>query len=206
MGTIENLFVTQLYRDSIIASDEALFLHELDMSCRTIAEDDAAGQRWCRKNNFPGYTSYASLNDLPWRFPIFKQLQKKLDRHVASFAKVLDYDLGRKKLNLDSLWINILPEGGVHTSHIHTHSVVSGTVYVAVPKGASTIKFEDPRHAMMMAAPPRKAKAARENQSFIYHAPTPGEVLLWESYIRHEVPMNMAEDDRISVSFNYSWG
>jgi uncharacterized protein (TIGR02466 family) len=206
MSTIENLFVTQLYRDNIISSDETSFLNELDMSCRTIAEDDTAGQRWCRKNNFPGYTSYASLNDLPWRFPIFKQLQKKLDRHVASFAKALDYDLGRKKLNLDSLWINILPEGGVHTSHIHTHSVVSGTVYVAVPKGASTIKFEDPRHTMMMAAPPRKTKAARENQSFIYHAPTPGEVLLWESYIRHEVPMNMAEEDRISVSFNYGWG
>jgi uncharacterized protein (TIGR02466 family) len=206
MSTIENLFVTQLYRDSVILPDETQFLNELDMSCRTIAEDDTAGQRWCQKNSFPGYTSYASLNDLPWRFPIFKQLQKKLDRHVANFAKALEYDLGRKKLNLDSLWINILPEGGVHTSHIHTHSVVSGTVYVAVPRGASTIKFEDPRHAMMMAAPPRKAKAVRENQSFIYHAPTPGEVLLWESYLRHEVPMNMAEEDRISVSFNYGWG
>lgn len=206
MSQIENLFVTQLYRDTVILTDEDHFLSELDLSCRTIAEDDRAGQRWCSKNSFPGYTSYASLNDLPWRFPIFKQLQKKLDRHVASFAKALEYDLGRKKLSLDSLWINILPEGGVHTSHIHTHSVISGTVYVAVPEGASAIKFEDPRHAMMMAAPPRKTKAARVNQAFIYHAPKPGEVLLWESYIRHEVPINMAEEDRISVSFNYGWG
>jgi uncharacterized protein (TIGR02466 family) len=206
MSVIEQLFVTRLYRGTVQETADAAFLPELNASCRTIAEDDAAGQRWCRKNGYPGYTSYASLNDLPWRFPIFKQLQKRLDGHVGTFAKALDLDLGRKKLTLDSLWINILPEGGVHTSHIHPHSVVSGTVYVAMPEGASAIKFEDPRHAMMMAAPPRKAKAARENQSFIYIAPQPGDVLLWESYLRHEVPMNMAQDERISVSFNYNWG
>ena len=58
---------------------------------------------------------------------------------------------------------------------------------------------------MMMAAPPRVKDARRELQPFIYVAPRPGEVLLWESWLRHEVPMNMAEDERISVSFNYRW-
>jgi uncharacterized protein (TIGR02466 family) len=106
---------------------------------------------------------------------------------------------------LEDLWINILPQGGVHTSHIHPHSVVSGTTYVAVPEGASAIKFEDPRHAMMMAAPPRLKDAREELRSFIYVAPQPGDVLLWESWLRHEVPMNLAEDERISVSFNYKW-
>ena len=204
MTRIDHLFVTQLYHATI--TDDASFMAELTASCRSIAQDDTAGQRWCRKNNYPGYTSYASLNDLPWRFPIFKQMQKQLDRHVAVFAKALDYDLAGKKLSLDSLWINILRPGGVHTSHLHPHSVISGTLYVEMPEGTSAIKFEDPRHAMMMAAPPRKAKAAQENRSFIYHAPDVGEVLLWESYLRHEVPLNLAEDERISVSFNYHWG
>jgi uncharacterized protein (TIGR02466 family) len=36
--------------------------------------------------------------------------------------------------------------------------------------------------------------------------PQVGDVLLWESWLRHEVPMNMSEEDRISVSFNYAWG
>jgi uncharacterized protein (TIGR02466 family) len=205
MGLISKLFVTSLYQGEIAESGD-VFLAELDASCRTIAEDDTAGQRWCRKNGYPGYTSYASLNDLPWRFPVFKQLQRRLDRHVADFVKTLDYELGGKKVLLDSLWINVLPPGGVHTSHIHPHSIISGTVYVAMPDGASAIKFEDPRHAMMMAAPPRKAKAGEDNRSFIYRSPQPGEVLLWESFLRHEVPVNMAEDERISVSFNYRWG
>ena len=84
--------------------------------------------------------------------------------------------------------------------------MISGTTYVTMPKGASAIKFEDPRLPMMMAAPPRKAKARDENRTFVYVAPAPGDVLLWESWLRHEVPVNMAEDDRISVSFNYGWG
>ena len=51
-----------------------------------------------------------------------------------------------RKSNWIPLWINILPTGGgAHTSHLHPHSVISGTTYVTMPEGASAIKFEDPR-------------------------------------------------------------
>ena len=180
------LFVTRLYRAALSELGKAPKPADLEDACLGIAEDDAAGQKWCQKNGFPGYTSYASLNDLPWRFPIFKDLVRVLDGHVAAFVKELQFDLDGKKIKLDSLWINILPQGGVHTSHIHPHSVISGTTYVTMPKGASAIKFEDPRLPMMMAAPPRKAKARDDNRSFIYVAPTAGDVLLWESWRSEE--------------------
>lgn len=205
MSKVDSLFVTRLYRASLSELGKVPDAVELEATCISIAEDDEAGQKWCEENDFPGYTSYASLDDLAWRFPIFKDLVKSLDKHVASFAKDLQFDLADKKLKLDSMWINILPEGGIHTSHLHPHSVISGTTYVAMPDGASAIKFEDPRLAMMMAAPPRKAKARDELRSFIYVEPKVSDVLLWESWLRHEVPMNMAEEDRISVSFNYGW-
>ncbi|MEP3526147.1 MAG: TIGR02466 family protein [Hyphomicrobiales bacterium] len=205
MSQIESLFVTRLYRAALSEFGKAIDANELEASCLSIAQDDVAGQEWCEENDFPGYTSYASLADLGWRFPIFKDLVKVLDKHVAIFVKDLDFDLGDKKIKLDSLWINILPCGGVHTSHLHPHSVISGTTYVTMPEGASAIKFEDPRMAMMMAAPPRKTKARRELRNFIYTAPEAGEVLLWESWLRHEVPINMADEERISVSFNYGW-
>ena len=124
---------------------------------------------------------------------------------MASFAKDLQFDLGDRKLKLDSLWLNILPEGGIHTSHIHPHSVISGTSYVAMPDGASALRLEDPRLPMMMAAPTRVKEAREELRPFIYIAPDPGDVLLWESWLRHEVPMNQSEEDRISISFNYKW-
>jgi len=206
MTKIDSLFVTRLYHAALSEHGKTMNPAELENTCQSIAEDDEAGQNWCEENDYPGYTSYASLDDLPWRFPIFKDLAKVLDKHVAAFAKELAFNLGGKKLKLDSLWINILPEGGIHTSHIHPHSVISGTTYVSMPEGASAIKFEDPRSAMMMAAPPRKADAPRELRNFIYVAPAVRDILLWESWLRHEVPMNMAEEERISVSFNYSWG
>lgn len=205
MPQIDSLFVTRLYRAALSEHGPAIDAAELEASCYSIAEDDEAGQRWSEENGYPGYTSYASLTDLPWRFPIFADLVASLDAHVAAFAEDLAFDLDGRALVLEDLWINILPEVGMHSSHIHPHSVISGTTYVAMPDGASALKLEDPRSARMMAAPARRKDAPRELQSFIYVAPKVGEVLLWESWLRHEVPMNLAEDDRISVSFNYRW-
>ena len=128
-----------------------------------------------------------------------------LDAHVAAFARDLEFDLGERSLKLEDIWINILPEGGTHSSHIHPHSVISGTTYVAMPEGASALKLEDPRSARMMAAPPRRKDARQDMRGFVYVKPQVGDVLLWESWLRHEVPMNLSEEDRISVSFNYAW-
>jgi len=205
MAQISSLFVTRLYHGNLHEAAPHLDLAELEQSCLVIAEDDEAGQTWCEENGYPGYTSYASLTDLPWRFPIFADLVKILDHHVAEFVKDLEFDLNGRALVLEDLWINILPEGGTHSSHIHPHSVISGTTYVAMPEGASALKLEDPRLSRMMAAPTRAKTARAELQPFIYVKPNVGDVMLWESWLRHEVPMNMAEDERISVSFNYRW-
>jgi uncharacterized protein (TIGR02466 family) len=139
------------------------------------------------------------------RASIFEDLKRKLDKHAAAYAKALHLDLGRRRLKLDSLWVNILKPGAAHSGHIHPHSVLSGTVYVAIPKGASALKLEDPRLPLMMAAPPRETDAPEDARSFIYLQPEPGTVLMWESWLRHEVPANVARKERISVSFNYAW-
>jgi uncharacterized protein (TIGR02466 family) len=205
MSNITSLFVTRLYRAALSEFGTPVDADELENSCLSIADDDEAGQNWCEANDFPGYTSYASLTDLAWRFPIFKDITDSLDQHVAAFAADLQFDLDERKLVLEDIWINILPEGGSHSAHIHPHSVISGTTYVAMPEGASALKLEDPRHAMMMAAPPRIKDAREEMKNFVYVKPAVGDVLLWESWLRHEVPMNMSEEHRISVSFNYRW-
>ncbi len=202
MADIVSLFATPLYRAPLGSID----LSELEASCYAIAEDDEAGHQWCEENGYPGYTSYASLTDLPWRFPIFADVVKALDTHVAAFAEALAFDLDGKALTLEDIWINILPEGGSHSGHIHPHSALSGTLYVAMPEATSALKLEDPRLPMMMAAPPRSKDAPKALRPFVYVKPEPGEILLWESWLRHEVPINMAEEERLTVSFNYRWG
>ena len=104
---------------------------------------------------------------------------------------------------LNSLWVNVMEKGAVHTPHIHPHSVISGTYYVTVPPKSGAIRFEDPRLPMMMAAPLRKSNARPENRSFVDVTPKLGMLLLWESWLRHGVEPNAAHSKRISVSFNY---
>ena len=204
MSKIQSLFPTQLYRTEF--EDSAKLNHDLETMALEIADGDKAGQRWCEAHGYHGYTSFSSLPDLAFEVPVFKRLVKQIDRHAAEFAKALHWDIRGGKPICDSLWVNVLPEGGSHTSHIHTNSVISGTYYVCVPQGAGPIVYEDPRHAMMMAAPPRLASAPREMKPYVSELPKPGSLLLWESWLRHEVPLNKAEGLRISVSFNYVIG
>jgi uncharacterized protein (TIGR02466 family) len=194
------LFVTQLYQAKIAVP------RGLAQTCLAIAAQDTAGRRWSRDHGYGGYTSYASLNDLTARASIVGELEHGIARHVAAFARDLQFDLGGKKLKLDSLWINVMNKGAIHAPHIHPHSAVSGTYYVTVPPQSGAIRFEDPRLGLMMAAPPRKKTAKPESRTFVDVAPRPGQLLLWESWLRHGVEPNQAKSPRISVSFNYAPG
>lgn len=189
---IATLFPTHFYRADL--GEDAL-LAELERSCRMLALDDRAGRRWSREHSYRGYTSYASLDDLPVRDPAFGELKRRLDRHVAAFAREAGFELERR-LKLDSLWANILKPGGTHSGHLHPHSAISGTLYVTVPPGSGALRLEDPRLPMLMAAPARAG-------TFHYAEPSAGVVFLWESWLRHEVMPNTARSDRISISFNY---
>ena len=195
-----SLFTTLFYEGALDAPD---LLSELEESCLLLADEDEAGRRWCREHNYRGYTSYASLNDLPSRDPRFADLVRLLNRHVAAFAADCAFDLGGRRLKLDSLWVNVLKPGGAHSGHIHPHSVVSGTVYVAVPEGSGALTLEDPRLPMLMAAPPRRPDAPESLRNFVYAEPSPGSVFLWESWLRHEVVPGTGRGERISISFNY---
>ncbi|MCI3132284.1 TIGR02466 family protein [Phenylobacterium aquaticum] len=204
--TTRPLFVTQVYEASLAGEKGfSAFNAELEEACLMLADEDMAGRAWCKEHRYGGYTSYASLDDLPQRASVFGALKSKLDKRAAAFARDLHMELGAGRLKLDSLWVNVLKPGAAHTSHIHPHSVISGTVYVATPPGASALKLEDPRLAMMMAAPPRTADAPETARSFVYLQPEPGTVFMWESWLRHEVPANAARTHRISISFNYGW-
>jgi uncharacterized protein (TIGR02466 family) len=204
MASIQSVFPTLIYRAELERAGK--LNAELETAAQSLSRDDAAGLTWCEKHGYPGYTSYASLDDLAWRIPAFKKLERLLDTHAAAFAKALHWDIRGGRPVCDSMWVNVMPEGGSHSSHIHPNAVISGTYYVTVPPGAGPIVYEDPRLAMLMAAPPKKSTTPREMKNHISETPKPGSVLLWESWLRHEVPLNRAEGERISVSFNYVIG
>jgi uncharacterized protein (TIGR02466 family) len=199
------LFPTLVYAAALQRTDLRKFNRQLLMECRQWREDDAAGRLWSAKNYPGGYTSYGSVHRLQTISPTFGSLRLKLKRHVAAFTAAVQWDLGGRELEMTDCWVNIMPRQTVHGLHLHPHSSLSGTYYVQVPAGSPGIKFEDPRLDRYMAAPPRKARASRESRPWITFPAAAGHLVLFESWLRHEVVPNAVDAERISVSFNYNW-
>ena len=203
--TVHALFPTRVYTSALERNGSRALNRQLVKECIQLRADDIAGRRWSKRNYPGGYTSYGSVHRLQLVSPTFSQLQARLDRHVAAFAAAVEWDLTGRQLTMTDCWVNIMPAGTMHSLHLHPLASVSGTYYVRVPQGAPGIKFEDPRLARFMAAPPRKRSAQRESQPWVSFPAAPGRLLLFESWLRHEVAANTAQEERISVSFNYNW-
>lgn len=178
---------------------------ELLKECHQIRDHDEAGRRWSAKNYPGGFTSYASLCRLHRMSSTFMELERHLNRHVRRFAERLDYDLTDRALALTDCWVNIMPRHAAHGLHLHPLSTISGTYYVRTPRGCSQLKFEDPRLDRFMAAPPRRPDPRPENRSFVSYPAETGKVVLFESWLRHEVAANPVAAERVSISFNFSW-
>ena len=198
-------FPTYIYCEPLQPAGLERFNADLAEECRRLREFDTAGRRWSEKNYPGGYTSYASMNELHRFSSTFAGLEKKLTGHVRTFARELDFNLRGRSIQLTDLWVNIMPPTAAHSLHLHPLSFISGTYYVATPRGCPGLKFEDPRLDRFMAAPPRVPGARRENQVHITYPARAGNVILFESWLRHEVPANRVDEERISVSFNFNW-
>jgi uncharacterized protein (TIGR02466 family) len=199
------LFPTLLYRAALRTRGARTLNARLLRECRQLRADDAAGRRWSARNYPGGYTSYGSAHRMQRLSPSFAALARELDRHVARFARTLQLDLGTRALAMTDCWVNIMGRGAVHGLHLHPLSTISGTYYVAVPAGAPGLKFEDPRLERFMAAPPRTAAARRANRHWVTVPARSGQLVLFESWLRHEVAAHRSARERVSISFNYSW-
>jgi uncharacterized protein (TIGR02466 family) len=202
---IRALFPTLIYHRSLAGPGWPHFNRDLGDECQALAASDRAGRRWSADHYLGGYTSYGSHDRLHRLSPLFAELRRRIDRHVKTFAASLHYELAGRSLGMTDCWLNIMPAGVVHSLHLHPTSFISGTYYVAVPKGAGALKFEDPRLSRLMAAPPRRSDAPRAFRAHVSVPAKAGDLLLFESWLRHEVPPARYAGERISISFNYCW-
>jgi uncharacterized protein (TIGR02466 family) len=200
--TTQNLFPTLVYSARLMPGQWRAFNAQLLRECRQLRADDASGRRWSAKNYPGGYTSYNSVSRMHRVSPTFATLERKLARHIRAFVRSLEYDLTGRELSMTDCWVNIMPRQVVHGLHLHPLATLSGTYYVQTPKGSPGIKLEDPRLDRFMAAPPRKAGASRP---WVVLPAEAGSLVLFESWLRHEVAPNPLSTERISISFNYGW-
>ncbi|PZN29433.1 MAG: hypothetical protein DIU71_14470 [Proteobacteria bacterium] len=202
--TTHSLFPTLVYAARLRGAGTRRLNQRLLRECRQLELDDEAGRRWSAQNYPGGFTSYGSANRMHRLSPTFAELERQLDEHVRTFARELRYDLRGRKLEMTDCWVNIMSQRVAHGMHLHPLATISGTYYVQTPPGSPGLKFEDPRLDRFMAAPPRKARGRLDGPWVVLPVRT-GQVLLFESWLRHEVPPHQGRAPRISISFNYSW-
>jgi uncharacterized protein (TIGR02466 family) len=202
---IHALFPTLIVKESLVRPGWPAFNRSLADECASLAISDAAGRRWSARHYLGGYTSYGSLDRLHLVSSLFDRLRRGIDPVVKRFVRSLHYDVGGRRVAMTDCWVNVMPAGVVHSMHLHPTSFISGTYYVAVPKGAGALKFEDPRLSRQMAAPPRRADTPRRFRAFVDLPAKAGDLVLFESWLRHEVPPARFSGERISISFNYAW-
>jgi uncharacterized protein (TIGR02466 family) len=199
------LFPTLVYEARLPPAGWRGFNQRLLAECLQIWQDDRAGRAWSVDRYPGGYTSYGFLCRMHTLSPTFAALERKLNRHVRAFARALELDLEGRELSMTDCWINIMPRQVAHGLHLHPLSTISGTYYVRTPRGAPGIKFEDPRLDRFMAAPPRRPDCRSEHRPWVTVPALAGKLVLFESWLRHEVPANPVAAERVSISFNYGW-
>jgi uncharacterized protein (TIGR02466 family) len=186
-------FPTLIYHEPLLSTGLQKFNAALADECRNLRDFDSAGRRWSAKNQLHKFSS------------TFAGLERKITAHVRRYAALLDMDLRGRSVHMTDFWVNIMPEHAAHSLHLHPLSFISGTYYVVTPRGCPGLKFEDPRLSKFMAAPPKTAEARSANRPHITYPAKAGHVILFESWLRHEVAANRTTAERISVSFNYNW-
>ena len=185
-------FATQIYRVRLPRA--AALNRDLTEEIATLARIDDAGRAWSRENYVNGYSSYASMPQLHRTSPNFGELHDRIEPHLRAFVKTLGWT-AKVRPRMTTCWANQMGRGSYHTLHLHPLSLISGVYYVTTPDAASPFKIEDPRMPLFMNSPARP--------HYLKIKPKAGDLILFESWLRHEVPPNRAKEKRLSVSFNW---
>jgi uncharacterized protein (TIGR02466 family) len=192
-----NCFKTQIYKSHLnLTSPKVKILHD---EALFVSKRDSKGIDWSEQNYPFGYTSYYSIPKIDLFSKSYEKVVHLITPHLDNYIKILDFDLKTKDLHLSSFWINVMNQGCRHPWHNHPLSVISGTIYLTNTTDKTAIRFEDPRQPFFMARP-----ALKKPQSlYLSEKTNAGDIILFESWLKHEVPPVISTKPRVSLSFNF---
>ena len=144
-----------------------------------------------QNGNFRSDDSYLLRNEE------FKNIKNFLKESIDKFTtNVLNT---KQRLVITQCWANRNPKGSQHHEHVHPNSIISGVMYFQINEKLPPISFTKDKQDGMKLNP---EKYNHMNSETFMLPCKPGELILFPSSLRHSVPTNQGEEDRISVSFN----
>ena len=184
---VQELFPTTVWIVDLKAAEAAPFNARLRAEIETIISP---------RPKVPVGSNWQTPQDLHTR-PAFADFVKLVETAARGVARFLQID--QHPMTITGCWANINPPGAYHPTHNHPNNYLSGVYYVAVPDSGSRILFQDPRPSMIM---PRPRQFTRLTANAADAQSKPGRLLVFPAWLRHSVPANDGQTDRISISFN----
>jgi uncharacterized protein (TIGR02466 family) len=133
---------------------------------------------------------------------LFQTIAELAGPKLIDFGELL---FGEKlRWTVKEMWTNMLETGGNQTLHAHANSFISGIFYLTPSHPASRTVFVRPpggydfsfrHHTRSAAIGPYNAG------KYLLPEAEPGDLVLFPSYLYHEVPRNQGEQ-RITIAFN----
>lgn len=133
--------------------------------------------------------------------PNISALAKQIDNGISIAAA----QLGARSqfdLSIVNLWVNINETGNYNSCHIHGDALFSGVYYVKSPDLSQAIIFHNPCAARNFITSTFTDANNPLTFSTVEYKPIKGRLIIFPSWLPHEVKSNNHEEDRISISFN----
>lgn len=139
---------------------------------------------------------------------VLKAVAPKLrDYGEALMGEALDW-------GVKEIWVNRMDHGGAQKMHNHANSFISGILYLTeCDPSAATVFYRNVSPATFVMQNENKHCKIGPYNTPIFRTPevSPGDMVLFPSYIMHEVPPNQGQE-RYTAAFNAlparldSWG
>lgn len=153
-----------------------------------------------QNSNVGGYQS----DDTFWKNTLFKEYHDYFDLNIKmAISSVFNINL-----TLNNAWFNINLRGDYNTLHNHPGSTISGVIWVNAPEDSGMLRFGN--HSSIVANTNvyfnlDKTILNDYNMGKCYEfKPKSGTLILFPSYMHHDVTPSMCDEHRISLAFNYS--
>jgi uncharacterized protein (TIGR02466 family) len=130
-------------------------------------------------------------------------LSNKINMLSREFLELIGIDPGLD-LRIES-WLNLNTPGTYHDQHEHFGSIVGGVVYLEALPNSGDLVFWDPvplRTQTNALTSKNRINSNQFNYQIIRSVPTPGKIVMFESWVRHSVEINKSDSNRISIAFN----
>ena len=141
--------------------------------------------------------NYRSDDSYLLRQEKLKNIKNFLGESVNKFTT--DVLNSKQRLVITQCWANRNPKGSKHHEHVHPNSIISGVMYFQINEKLPPIQFSKLNQDGMKLDPIKYNHV--NSESFMLPC-KPGELILFPSSLKHSVPINQGDEDRISISFN----